>query len=373
MRSVQELRERIRVGVVGCGLVAQAMHLPYLSQLREGFELVALAEPSATVRQTLQARYGVPRGHADYRELLDAGGLDAVVVTSPAGTHAPIVLDALEAGLHVFVEKPLCITLRDVEAIITARDLAGTVVQVGYMKRHDPAFERLLEELPEDASGLRYVNVLCHDPEWRPFFGQEDIVRGADVPPEVIAAGKAAEAEQVEQAVGSAAPDVVFAFSEGYLGSLVHDVNLVHGVLERMREPLPAEVLGGDWWDGGRCVAGTVRLSSGTRWDCVWVQHFDLPEYRELITLIFTDRRRTLSFPSPWLKQSPTLYERSSAADRDALRVERFGGYAESFQRELVHFHECVTEGAACKTPPEQARLDIDVLTRMFVASRGGR
>src|SRR5206468_9804647 len=94
----------VRVGVVGAGLVAQAEHIPYLSSLRDRFSLTALAEPSRTVRELLAARYGIPGVHADYRALLDAGEVDAVVVCSPAGTHVEVVLAALEAGLHVFVE-----------------------------------------------------------------------------------------------------------------------------------------------------------------------------------------------------------------------------------------------------------------------------
>jgi len=135
----------VRVGVVGGGLVAQAAHLPYLSALRDRFTLAALAEPSRTVREALGARYGIAGLHADYRAMLDAGGLDAVVVCSPAGTHAEIVLGALDAGVHVFVEKPMCITLADADAIVAERDRAGKVVQVGTMKRYDPAVEAMLE------------------------------------------------------------------------------------------------------------------------------------------------------------------------------------------------------------------------------------
>ena len=68
----------VRVGVVGAGLVAQAEHLPYLSALRDRFTLTALAEPSATVREALGSRYGITRLDADYRAMLDEGGLDAV-------------------------------------------------------------------------------------------------------------------------------------------------------------------------------------------------------------------------------------------------------------------------------------------------------
>jgi predicted dehydrogenase len=359
---------RLRTGVVGGGLVAQAMHLHYLAARRDEFELAGLAEPSRTVREALGARYGIERLHPDYRSLLDAGGLDLIVVCSPAGTHAEIVLGALDAGLHVFVEKPMCITLADADAIVAARDRAGRVVQVGTMKRFDPAYERMLAELPDSAAELRYISVVVNDPEFEPYFGPGEVVRGADIPRDVIDATRAAEAAQVEAAVGSGAPDVVQAFSESLLGSLVHDVNVVHGLLERMGEPLPAEVIGGDWWNEGRAVSGTIRLANGARWDNAWIQLLATHEYKEEVSLFFADSVRTLTFPSPWLKQYPTVYRRSERDQTaNSVRVAQF--YGESFARELEHFHRCVTEDEPCRTPPEQARLDIDVLTRMFLAS----
>jgi predicted dehydrogenase len=359
----------LRVGVVGGGLVAQAMHLHYLAAKRDRFALVALAEPSPTVRQALGARYGIDGLHADYHALLDAGGVDAIVVSSPAGTHAEVVLAALDAGVHVFVEKPMCITLRDADAIVAARDRTGLVVQVGTMKRFDPAYEAMLAELPKSAEHLRYVSVVVNDPEFEPYFGDGEIVRASDVPREVIEATRRGEAEQVEEAVGSGDPDTVRAFSESYLGSMVHDLNVVHGLLERLGEPLPAQVVAADWWNEGRAVTGALRLANGARWDNAWIQLLDTFEYRESITLYFADSVRSLLFPSPWLKQYPTVYRRAETRERANAAAE-ITSYEESFARELDHFHACVTEGVECRTPPEQARLDIEVLTAMFRAAR---
>ncbi len=359
----------VRVGVVGGGLVAQAMHLHYLAAKPDRFAIAALAEPSRTVREALGARYGIAGLHEDYRGLLDAGGIDALVVCSPAGTHAEVVLAALDAGLHVFVEKPMCITLRDAEAIVAARDRTGLVVQVGTMKRFDPAYEAMLGDLPASAEGLRYVSVVVHDPEFAPFFEAGDVVRGSDVPPDVIEATRRGEAEQVEEAVGAGDPDTVRAFSDSYLGSMIHDLNVVHGLLERMGEPLPARVVSGDWWNGGRAVAGALRLGNGSRADLAWIQLLATYEYRETVALFFDDSVRSLEFPSPWLKQRPTVYRRAERHDRTnaATEIESFD---EPFSRELEHFHACVAEGVPCRTPPEQARLDIEVLTAMFHASR---
>src|SRR5207302_8997002 len=183
---------RVRIGVIGCGMVAQAEHLPNLLQLSDRFEIAALADPSATVREAMGTRYAVPRMYDGYAALFEAGNLDAVVISAPAAAHAEIALAALDAGLHVFVEKPLCITLADADRIIAARDRAGKVVQVGYMKRHDPAWQRMLAELPASAEDLRYIRVTCHEPEWVPFFAEGEIVKGPDVPREVIEATKRA-------------------------------------------------------------------------------------------------------------------------------------------------------------------------------------
>ena len=358
----------VRVGVVGGGLIAQAEHLPYLAALRDRYSLTALAEPSRTVREALGARYGIAGLHADHRSLIEAGGLDAVVICSPAGTHAEQVLDALDAGLHVFVEKPMCITLADADAIVAARDRTGKVVQVGTMKRHDPAVEAMLDALPSSADDVRYVSVVVNDPEFDPFFEAGEIVRGSDVPAEVIEATRRGEAEQVAAAVGSGAREVVQAFSESFLGSLLHDLNVVHAALARMSEPLPARVVAGDWWDDGRAVYGALQLANGARCDLAWVQLLATFEYRESIRIMLVDEVHELEFPSPWLKQHPTVYRRSRRAGR-AADVRIVSAYDESFARELRRFHASIVDGVPCLTPPEGARLDIDVLTQMFLAA----
>jgi predicted dehydrogenase len=358
---------KVRVGVVGGGLIAQAMHLPNLHQLDERFELAALAEPSQAVRERLAARYRIPSTYQDHRVLLERERLDAVVVCSPNATHARVVLDALDAGLHVFVEKPLCITLVDADAIVDARNASGKVVQVGYMKRFDPAVERLYGDLPPDAGELRYVRVVVNDPEFVPYFGPGDIVRG-EVPAEVVEESRTLEREQLEEAVGRADPDAITAFSDGYLGSLVHDVNLVQGALERMGIANPGPVADAAWWAGGRALTGSVQLPEGVRWDNAWIQLMNQRDYRETVALFFADSISTLEFPSPWLRQSPTRYERSGG-DGAARVATSFESAEEAFVRELVHFHDCIRSGAACRTPPEQARVDIALLTDMFLAA----
>jgi hypothetical protein len=98
--------ERVRVGVVGCGLVAQLMHLHYLRELGDRFVIAALCDVSAGTLAAVADTYDVARRYTDWRRLLDDGAIDALMVLTSA-SHAEPAIAAFEQGLHVFVEKPI--------------------------------------------------------------------------------------------------------------------------------------------------------------------------------------------------------------------------------------------------------------------------
>jgi predicted dehydrogenase len=358
----------LRVGLVGGGLVSQAAHLHFLWHLRDRFAVVGLVDPSEVVRTELARRYGIPAAYPDHRQLIDAGGVDALFVCTPNATHAAIVTDALEAGLHVFVEKPLCITLADADRIVALRDEVGTVVQVGYTKRFDVAYEEMCRNLPDTTETLRYIDVLTYEPELSQYFRPADMVIGSDLSDAFREAGRREEGEQVAAAVGTRTGREAFMFSEVYLGSLVHDVNLVHGLLEQMGEPLPSSVADSAWWEGPSATA-SMPLSTGARWGLTWIETTSLHDFREQISLFFEDAVHTITFPPPYLVHSPAIYEcNSGSAGRRESRL--VSSYQERFVRQLTHFHDCVTTGTPCCTPPEQARADIALLTKLFLAAR---
>ena len=199
--------------------------------------------------------------HADWRSLLDATPLDAVLIASPAGTHVEIVLAALEAGLHVFCEKPLAITLADIDRSVGARDRAGRVVQVGYMKRHDPAFQRALEEMPESAAELRYVSIVVNDPEWLPYFLPGDILRGTDVPrrDRRLTPG----GERAGRAGGRPRRPGGVLRVLGRVPRLARAPRQHRQRLPRADGRAAVAVVDGAWWNGGRSVAGYCVLANG--------------------------------------------------------------------------------------------------------------
>jgi predicted dehydrogenase len=312
---------RLRIGVVGAGLVAQVVHLPQLATLDARFEVAGLAEPDELVRRRVATRYGIALACRDHRELIERGAAEALLVCSPDDTHAAIALDALAAGLHVLVEKPLCLTTADADRIVAERDRTGLVVQVGYMKRFDPAYEALQADIADDPPELLHVTSATYDPGLAADFGP---------------------------------PGAVDRPADPLLGALVHDVNAVHGLVGAAGRAVDGFVRA-----DGRAAGGTVALPGGVRWTLAWLRIDGLGDFRERICLYARDDIRELEFPAPYLHRSPTVYRRRSP---DGVTREK-RSWRPSYVRQLEHFHECVTAGAPCRTPPEQARADLATLT----------
>jgi predicted dehydrogenase len=353
---------RLRVGVVGAGLIAQVEHIPNLIALRDRFELVGVADPSATVRSAIVERHG-----AATHETLDAllrEPLDALVVAVPDALHADAVLAGLAAGLHVFCEKPLCFTEREAREIAAQRDAAGRIVQVGYMKRFDPNYEAALEQLPADGRGLRYVSVEVSDPDSWPFVGHVPLVRADDVAPELVEDLRARQRAQAAEALGAAvAGDDLRGYADPLMSGVVHAVNSVHGMLDAMGIP-DGEVVAGQIWAHGEGGAGTVSLLDGAAlWHLAQVLVPGVAWYRERYTLHFDDLVVELEFPAPYLNHQQTrlVVRRSDGGRLETLHVE--AGYEEAFVRELEWFHAAATGAAPARNTVEEAARDSRLLT----------
>lgn len=138
---------KLRVGVIGAGAIAAFRHLPEYAA-NPDVVLVAVGDPRLERAQAAAARFGVPRAYADYHEMLAREQLDLVSVCTPNHLHAPSSIDALHAGTHVLVEKPMATTLRDADAIIAAAQQSGRVLMVDQNERFMPAHttaRRILE------------------------------------------------------------------------------------------------------------------------------------------------------------------------------------------------------------------------------------
>ncbi len=126
----------VRLGVVGCGRIAQVAHLPAVAKAA-GVQLVAVSDPSDALAGGVAARYAVA-GCTDLAELL-THDLNAVLVAAPDRLHLPLGVQALEAGLHVLVEKPAADSAAHAVELAECARSHARQLQIGAMRRHDPA------------------------------------------------------------------------------------------------------------------------------------------------------------------------------------------------------------------------------------------
>lgn len=123
------MNEKVRIGVLGAGAIAQLAHLPVLAKIR-GAELAAICDNDRPKARALADRFGVRDTFTDIEDLLELDGLAAVVVATPNHLHEPHVLAALAAKMHVLCERPLALNARGVERILTAANRVGKRVLV---------------------------------------------------------------------------------------------------------------------------------------------------------------------------------------------------------------------------------------------------
>jgi predicted dehydrogenase len=136
-------RLMVRVLIAGCGTMGSSHARAY--RRIGGFEIVGVVSRGPRSRERLAAELGGVPTFADYGEALAAARPDAVAIATYPGTHAPFAAAALEAGAHVFVEKPLGTTVAEAEAVVAAARRARRKVVVGYILRHHPGWRRFIE------------------------------------------------------------------------------------------------------------------------------------------------------------------------------------------------------------------------------------
>jgi len=355
---------RLRVGIIGCGTVAQIMWLPNLRELDEHFEVTAISDLSPRLLESVSDSFGIPGRFQDYRDLV-AQDLDMVIVLT-AGSHAPSAIAAMEAGKHVIVEKPMCFTVREADAMIATAERTGKQMMVSYMKRYDPGY-RYGQAAVQAMTDLRYVqiNVLHPDPDL--YYTHHRIKRFRDIPPDTLALLQAEDDRLTIEAIGDVSPLLRHLYRDVVLGSLCHDTNALRGILGSPQHVLFTTI----WPDDtiNPTITTVLAYDNGPRVVLTWSYLSALRDYFEELAFIGEAGRVRIQFPSPWLKHFPTPVEVQGMTDGAEWRTRVNVSYAEAFKEEALHFHHCLTTDERPLTDGPDGREDIALLQQIVAAA----
>jgi hypothetical protein len=138
----------VHVGLIGCGEIAQVVHIPTLAFMSDSFRITYLCDVSpASLKHCASKLHNIPKTTDDAAELCKSDQVDVVVVVSSDEYHASHAILALEHDKHVLVEKPLALTKRDAMAIGEAEKRSKGNVMVAYMRRYAAPFDDAVREI----------------------------------------------------------------------------------------------------------------------------------------------------------------------------------------------------------------------------------
>ena len=173
-------KKLIRVGIIGCGGIANGKHMPALQKV-ENCRMVAFCDIIPERAEKAAAQFGTPdaKTYADYKELLKDESIDVVHVCTPNRSHSFITVDALEAGKHVMCEKPMAINSAEAKKMVDAANRTGKLLSIGYQSRFRPDSRYLKQEAEEGVFGdVYYAKATAIRrravPTWGVFLNEEE-------------------------------------------------------------------------------------------------------------------------------------------------------------------------------------------------------
>jgi len=348
----------LKVGLVGAGLMMQVVHLPHLKQI-EGIEIVAIADLNMELAEKTARAFGIPRYYDSSENLVKMEeDIDAVVVVTRKDFHASAALPALERGIHVFVEKPLEVSITLAEQMVETANKSSAKLMVGYMKRYDPAVLKLENLLKSNEIGdVFQANIHNFGGDW---------IQGAhgigQLLPNFDEVNNPYEFQYERQydkpQMGTYKKESWESIYDEWIEVWSHDVNLARtffGEAEEMlyvqnENPRLALV---------RFEKARVLFEVG---QCNYIQG----AWDENITIHGKIGKATLKFPAPLLFRQPTnlTIEKPNNIYKPVLPN------GEAFQRELVHFFRCIVNDNQPLTNGDEALKDLK-LCKALAQSQG--
>ena len=243
-------KNSLRFGVIGAGRIGK-IHAENLATRIPGVEVAAIADVDLKAAQDLAVRLHVPAAVDDYHVLLSDPTIDAVAICSSTDTHARLVVEAAQAGKHIFCEKPIDHDLSKIDTALEAVEKAGVKLQIGFNRRFDPNFRKVRAMVAEGKIGEPHIiRITSRDPAPPPVsyvkvsgglfldmtihdFDMARYLSGSEVEEVYVAAGvmvdpEIGEAGDVDTAV------ITLRFASGAIGTIDNSRKAVYGYDQRV-------------------------------------------------------------------------------------------------------------------------------------------
>ncbi|CAM3377763.1 Gfo/Idh/MocA family oxidoreductase [Paenibacillus lupini] len=353
----------LNVGIIGLGEVAQVIHLPVLQSLPQHYRITALCDVSPKLLQHLGEQYRVENLYTDMNDLVRQEDIDVVLVLNSDEYHADCAIAAANQKKHVLIEKPMCLTFAEADAIIEARDRNQIQIMIGYMRRYAPAFVQAVKEI----GGIEHIGYARIRDIIGPnsFFVRQSshTVMFNDIP-EPNKAERKQRAERLgQEATGLTPDDPLFGFYRFLAGLGSHD-------LSAMREAIgmPKSVIGAKLAMQPESMFLNVIFDYGT-FSVTYETGSDQQGRFDAHVEVYGSRKSVkVQYDTPYIRHLPTkLYIEETEGEVFKETVIR-PTFTDPYTHELKALHELIVNNGTPKTTPEDAREDLVVFGMIMEA-----
>ncbi len=342
----------INVGIIGLGTVAQLMHLPLLSSLYDKYRIAAVCDVSPSLTDYIAGLYSA-KAYASPEELVKDPDVDAVFVLSPDQYHADYGIMAMNAGKHVFIEKPVALCPQDLERLIEAEKAnPGVICMVGYMRRYANGFLKCKELLEGDDRPIEYVRLRDIILEGDFFIDQtKHPFMAHDIPADKLAESRARRYEQVGKALGENCTDQQRISYVMLTGLGCHTLAAARELFGNPKEIKSVAV------DGEHVIA--VFQYDGFLGVYEIVNDQDIVQFDAAIEIYQHSRRMRVKYETPYLRYQPHSFEVLESSKTDTKTTVYGPDYHDAFENELHVFAECIAAGKKPKSTLEDSMEDL--------------
>lgn len=355
------MEKRLKVGLIGLGEVAQTVHLPVLQSLPQKYEIAALCDISEQLLELMGKQYRVTNLYTDAIHLTEQEDLDVVFVLNSDEYHTDCVISAAKNGKDVLVEKPMCLTLSDADAIIEARDKYGVQVMVGYMRRFAPAFLEAIKQVKE-LPKINYAKIRGIIGQNSLFINQaHKVYRFNDIPKDAME-DKANRAKcMVQEAIGADAPSDLTQVYRLLCGLSSHDLSATREIIG-----IPKQVVSANRWNGGRFINAIFEYDDFYATFETGVD--DIVRFDAHIEIFGQNKQLKVQYDNPYIRHLPTNLLVSESKDGDFKQSVYRPTFKDPYTHELEYFYDVVTKGCVPKTTPEDFKEDLKLFSKIIQA-----
>lgn len=154
----------VKLALIGAGRIGK-VHAHALMTAIPDASLNFVVDFDLSAAQTLAAQYGIARVGDNHLQAITHSEVDAVIIASSTDTHAPFIIDAAQAGKHIFCEKPIAADLNRIDEALAAVEKAGVKLQIGFNRRFDASFKRIKQAIDSGEIGIPHLlHIISRDP-----------------------------------------------------------------------------------------------------------------------------------------------------------------------------------------------------------------